>query len=343
MGRKNSKTVWQKKNSKMVWRKKEPSPLPAPWTELPLDIAANILKRLDVVDILEAAQRVCTTWRSVCKDPSMWQKIDMSKHTGYEDFDSEIMCKHLVDRSQGQLVDVRVGFFGTDDLLAHIAERSGQLRCLLLASCCAITGYGLTEAVKRFPLLEELHLFSADVPSESIEIVGRSCPLLKSFSFGGVAPFPDKKDFRVRELECNNEALSIAKTMPRLQYLDLFGNALTNDGLVAILDGCTHLETLDLRRCFGVNLEGNIGKQCTQQLKCLRLPDDSVEDHEYYDRDCFDDYGFGWSGSDGSDFDEDHYLDYEDYDDYSLWAAMNSDYEDFFLGGLVIDDHNDIY
>ncbi|CAI9111965.1 OLC1v1012321C1 [Oldenlandia corymbosa var. corymbosa] len=276
----------KKPKSKTVWRRPPPK-----WTELPREITANILQRLDVEDILEVAQRVCRTWRSVCKDPSMWRKIDMSLYD--DDDESVMMCEHAVDLSQGQLMDIRLGFFTSDSLLLYIAERSSQLRYLSLDSCWDdVSGHGLTEAIKRFPLLEELHLFNAEVPSEAVEVVGRCCPLLKSFSLAALANVPGDP-----VTKCNKDALAIAKTMTGLQHLCLVGNKLTNDGLLAILDGCTHLESLDLRGCLRVDLEGDIGKRCSQQLKCVRQPNDSIEDLEMYNPGAFDDYG-SYTGSD---------------------------------------------
>ncbi|CAI9100730.1 OLC1v1037891C1 [Oldenlandia corymbosa var. corymbosa] len=284
--------VKKEKPFRMASRRKEQSDsstsvLPPPWTELPVDITANILQRLSVEEILENAQKVCTTWRSVSKDPAMWRKIDMSQE---KDRAAWVMCKQVVNRSQGQLIDLKIGFFCDDDLLAYISQRSSQLRCLLIVSCVAdyISDNALAEAAKRFPLLEELHLFHSLVSSKSLEIIGRSCPLLKSFSLGGAAPFYAKDDFMVVEPECNAEALAIAKTMPGLRHLSLFGNTMSNVGLLAILEGCIHLESLDLRRCFRVNLEGDISKQCSQKLKSLKQPDDSIADLEHHDSDSFD-------------------------------------------------------
>ena len=57
-------------------------------------------------------------------------------------------------------------------------------------------------------------------------------------------------------------ALAIAKNMPKLRHLLLNGNRVTNDGLQAILDGCPHLESLDLRKCFNVTLRKFWLKMC---------------------------------------------------------------------------------
>ncbi|KAL3643694.1 hypothetical protein CASFOL_014509 [Castilleja foliolosa] len=50
---------------------------PPPWINLPRDLTANILRRLGQVEILQTARKVCTTWRSVCSEPSMWRVIDL--------------------------------------------------------------------------------------------------------------------------------------------------------------------------------------------------------------------------------------------------------------------------
>ncbi|OIT18745.1 f-box protein skip19, partial [Nicotiana attenuata] len=75
------------------------------WLELPEGIWANILHKLGAVEILDSAQKVCTTWRRVCKDPSMWPVIDMWNYGDpyIEPYDLEKMCSHAVDRSQGEL------------------------------------------------------------------------------------------------------------------------------------------------------------------------------------------------------------------------------------------------
>lgn len=49
----------------------------------------------------------------------------------------------------------------------------------------------------------------------------------------------------------------------------------------AILDGFRHLESLDLHKCFNVELDGNLGKRCTKLIKKLRLPEDSTADFEF--------------------------------------------------------------
>lgn len=125
------------------------------WLELPSDIMVNILSRLCISDILENAQKVCTAWRRISKDPAMWRVINMNDLFGpnkpdeYEDDDEdedeyedeyeydeeeeevvskrkisrEKLCKHLVDRSQGQLVNLTLVSTNNAEILLHVAER----------------------------------------------------------------------------------------------------------------------------------------------------------------------------------------------------------------------------
>jgi hypothetical protein len=95
------------------------------WLALPRDVTASILMRLEAFEILTSAQMVCSPWHNLCKDPSMWRAVHMRKPFTLRQcpYDLEKMCRHAVDRSCGQLVDINLKFFGTDELLRHIADR----------------------------------------------------------------------------------------------------------------------------------------------------------------------------------------------------------------------------
>ncbi|KAJ0657686.1 putative F-box domain-containing protein [Helianthus annuus] len=80
------------------------------WLDLPSDVTFNILNRIGMVDILENAQKVCTAWRKICKDPTMWRVINMNHflRRAIPEVSAVQICKHAVDRSQGQLVDITI-------------------------------------------------------------------------------------------------------------------------------------------------------------------------------------------------------------------------------------------
>ncbi|KAM0035807.1 putative F-box domain, leucine-rich repeat domain superfamily, F-box-like domain superfamily [Helianthus debilis subsp. tardiflorus] len=292
------------------------------WLELPSDLTLNILQRIGVVDILENAQKVCTAWRQICKDPAMWKIIYI------EDQSKEIL-KHAVDRSQGQLLDLTVIRFCDDELLQYVADRSSQLKRLEIVH---YFGERFSEALKKLSLLEELSLVGVYISEEDIEAAGRYCPLLKTLKmnqnsyiswkdwvFYGNEDDHDGYDDDFNMTVQNDVAIAIGKNLPELTHLELIGNGMRNTGLQGILDGCRHLETLDLRQCYYINLKGNLGIRCYRQIKCLKLPHDHLDGYlRAYDIvDDSDDEceGYDYSFYDDDDDDDDHGGDDEDEGD----------------------------
>ncbi|XP_042032504.1 putative F-box/LRR-repeat protein 9 [Salvia splendens] len=105
-----------------------PPPSFPPWTELPEHLTADILQRLPTEEIIDSAQRVCTTWWRVCKNPATWRAIDLDhrrptvcncgKHLSFGDqmyWESPwqrhypfFLFRRAVDLSQGQLLKLKI-------------------------------------------------------------------------------------------------------------------------------------------------------------------------------------------------------------------------------------------
>jgi F-box/leucine-rich repeat protein 2/20 len=127
----------------------------------------------------------------------------------------------------------------------------------------------LCEFVIKFSLLEELDIsfddddddFDDDYFEGSLEEIGRCCPLLKSLNFR-----------RMISCEYFEDAFAIAKTMSGLRHLTLKRIVLSNDQLLAILDGCPLLESLDMQKCPIFELSESLEKRCREQIKDLQLP-----------------------------------------------------------------------
>ncbi|XP_010244531.1 PREDICTED: F-box protein SKIP19 [Nelumbo nucifera] len=238
------------------------------WLDLPGDVLSLVFSKLGVFDVLFNVQNVCSSWRKFCKEPLVWLAIDLRYPWPDMDIDLEKVARHAIDRSCGQLVEFSVDYICTDELLRYITERSCPLRCLRLMSCHRVTDDGLIEVVNGLPLLEELDLsYCCTFSNKVLEVIGCSCPHLKTFKL-------NSRRFRNSDVEWDEEAFTIAGCMPELRNLQLLGNQLTDDGLRAILDGCPHLESLDLRQCFNVNLGGELQKRCADAIRCLSLPND---------------------------------------------------------------------
>lgn len=283
------------------------------WAELPHDVLSVIFKKIGAIEILLHTQFVCRPWRHLSFDPAMWRVIDMTTlHGDNMELDLEAMAKEAVDRSQGQLEVFWLEYFGSDDLLRHIADRTSILKCLRLISAYGISDKGLSEMVSRLPQLEELDITFGSFTEKLCGDVGKACPHLKCFRCNA-------QGNRYARYESDAEALGIAGSMPELRRLQLVGNKLTNKGLTEILDKCIHLEYLDLRCCFYVNLnlDTDLRAKCAR-IRELRFPNDPTDDYEFvaecdWDGNFYDDDNFYSSGySDIEMMIEDMYFHYSD-------------------------------
>ncbi|XP_058722160.1 F-box protein SKIP19-like [Vicia villosa] len=133
-----------------------------------------------------------------------------------------------------------------------------------------------SEAVKILPRLEELDISFSNL-SNSLDVIGRSCPLLKSFKFAGGFEFQRHSSAEV--------SFVIAKIMKGLRHLDIQGSKLSNDGLLAILANCRLLESLNIRGCSNVDFTGYLRKRCIDQIRAVQSPWFHDEDYSSEDND----------------------------------------------------------
>ena len=187
------------------------------------------------------------------------------------------------------------------DLILNVSapflNRSSKLRRLEIALFYI---EGLTTALKKLPLLEELSLYKGTLLREDIEALGCYCPMLKTLKLNN----PDGWSLEGYEL-----AMAIVENLPELRHLELTWHLVSDSMLRAILDGCRHLQVLDLRMCEPVRLKGELRKRCLEQIKSLKLPTDPLKLYQYSDNDATVDLlsykrSFGWESDDNST--EDH-------------------------------------
>ncbi|XP_076925493.1 putative F-box/LRR-repeat protein 9 [Bidens hawaiensis] len=177
------------KNPKQQWRVKQPT---RNWLELPSDLMLNILQRVCAHDILENAQKVCTAWHEICKDPVMWRVVYIDPMLIRNNICSyhPHLSKLSVDRSQGQLVDLTLVNECNAKLLQYVADRSSQLRRLELVF---LHDKFASEAFKKLSLLEELSLETIHILEEDIEAIGCYCSLLKTLKVNQKGIYTEKE------------------------------------------------------------------------------------------------------------------------------------------------------
>ncbi|XP_074267289.1 F-box protein SKIP19-like [Silene latifolia] len=281
------------------------------WLELPCDLMLMILMKVGPFDILESAQFVCKVWYTLCIEPVLWRTIHIQNvKDPHMVLKYEKMMFNAVNRSAGGLIDVSIEGFGSDQLCSYIASQSRQLKRLRLANCDTILSENVfVKALEKLSSLEELELTLWDFEyAEPISVIKSCHSLITTFKFNNLcstSPYQPS----------DNEALAIAASMPQLRHLQLIGNNMTNVGLTAILDSCPRLQSLDLRACYYLDLEEDLGKRLSEQIKDLRHPYDSTEDYNFptTDNDPYDYWQYDSNHNDYSATEPD-YIDDNDYD-----------------------------
>ncbi|CAL4997302.1 unnamed protein product [Urochloa decumbens] len=200
---------------------------------LPADVLLAILHRLG----------------HIAGGASLWRRITMRGHEGIARKINRCgtACE-AVRRAAGQCEAFCGKYAGDDGFLVYLSEQCPSLRSLCLISCNDVTDEGFAEVLQAFPLLEELELLRCcNIGADGVyELAGEVCPQLKHFRL-------NKQSFNNKDNNMDKDALGIA-SMHGLHSLQLFGNVISNKGIETILDNCMHLEYLDIRHCFNVDM-----------------------------------------------------------------------------------------
>ncbi|KAM0824536.1 hypothetical protein ACQ4PT_070139 [Festuca glaucescens] len=248
----------------------------ADWAGLPIDALLSVLHKLEPIELMVgSAGRVCRSWRRAVRDePELWRRIDMRVRKDHRYRTDEGTAREAVRRASGRC-EAFWGEDATDHFLLFLAELAPTLKSLRLISSNHISNEALMESINKFPMLEELELsLCKNVFGKVYEVIGIACPHLKSFRLS----YPCFYSIEDAEYNKDEEAMGIA-TMSALRSLQLFGRELTNKGLTAILDNCTHLEHLDIRHCFNIYFDTTLRAKCAR-IKTMRPPHGSTDDHE---------------------------------------------------------------
>lgn len=220
--------------------------------------------------------------------------------------------------------------------------RAFTLKSLRLSFCDKVSDKGLADAINRLHQLEELDISFCSLYGNFCQSLDKTCSQLKCFRLNERwADFHKRFDAAYERMDIDPEASWIANSMPGLQVLQLIDSEVTNDGLMAILEHCPHLESLDIRMCYDLQIDDAMKSKCAR-IRNLKLPHDPISDFKYRAYDDNEDYSEDYSGSDFEvdmhddlldvvmdDDDADGEFDYvDDYDDAGSESAMYDDVDD---------------
>ncbi|KAL8476208.1 hypothetical protein ACS0TY_028752 [Phlomoides rotata] len=257
------------------------------WDELIPDALGLIFKNLSLSEVLTAVPRVCKSWRRAVTGPYCWQEIDIeewSKNNKPEIVDR--MLRLLITRSSGSLRKLSVSGLSNDDTVLFIANHAQSLRTLRLPRS-EINEAIVGKATVMMSTLTSLDLsYCISIGAHALEAIGKNCKSLTSLR-RIMHPLEV-----INKHSQDDEALAIASTMPRLKNLEIAYLLVGTSSIIEILENCKHLELLDVRGCWNVNLDDKFVKSFTK----LRVVGPLVFD--YYDMNGWDNCS-DYSGSSG--------------------------------------------
>ncbi|CAA7409403.1 unnamed protein product [Spirodela intermedia] len=261
------------------------------WSEMMAVCLANVFLRLSLEDRWKGAMRVCRSWRDAARDPSLFSSFDMEPSFEAEgggvsdasvwwtpEFRRRVDCmlRSAAEWAGGSLREIRVRHC-SDVSLFFAAERSPNLHVLSIRSSQSVTDSSMAKIATFCPMLRELDIsYCYEISSESLELIGRSCPnmaILKRNLLNWLDPSQHSGIIPSEYLDScpqdgDQEAAAIGKSMPNLRHLEVRFSKLTIRGLVLISEGCHELELLDLFGCG--NLTSRAIEQASSNLKSLK-------------------------------------------------------------------------
>lgn len=220
------------------------------WDELIPDALGLIFQNLSLQTVLTVIPSVCKSWGRAVAGPYCWQEVDIEEWSRHREPEiQERMLQMLVGRSGGSLRTLCVSGIREERSFSFIADHAKSLQTLRLPRS-EISDSIVEQVAGRLSNVTFLDIsYCYKIGASALEVIGRHLTHLRVLR-RNMHPVEV-----VNMVSQDDEASAIAATMPRLRHLEMAYLLITTEGVLGILAGCPQLELLDLRGCWGVELD----------------------------------------------------------------------------------------
>ncbi|KAK7374171.1 hypothetical protein VNO80_07600 [Phaseolus coccineus] len=244
------------------------------------EILVKIFLCLNVVDVA-VASLVCKSWNKACREPCLWNKIDLSTLGSYcfskplnkveayrhSSLKMTQFLKHVLDLSNGNTICFIFNFYVylTNEQFILVAQRTPKLKRVVLPETGDFSR-GVEETVMRlWSCLESITITSAVSGYYILLAIGKYCNNITEMKFSQGCYFEEK------------HAVAMTKYTPKLKILSIRTVATSVKALVCVLRFLEHLEKVNI--CHSLILDtaypGTVIVDISELRK--RFPPSSVE------------------------------------------------------------------
>lgn len=224
------------------------------WEDMDTDILVKIFQSFDIFELISGFAHVCRGWRFAVCDTILWKKLDLSMMKSnfikiplepsyvYVDAPSDkLLTKVLkisLNLSKGCISTLIFHFdlYISDNQLTYTAERTPNLKRLVMPAWNRIKHTGICKAISMWPQLESLTMPTISSPPYPMEQIARSCKNFTQLKIMG--PF----DIYF--------ASTLVSFLPNLKVLSIRCSTIWRDALIMILNEMKNLEVLNISHCL---------------------------------------------------------------------------------------------
>ncbi|XP_051122933.1 F-box/LRR-repeat protein At3g48880 isoform X2 [Andrographis paniculata] len=225
------------------------------WEDMDIDIMVKIFESMNIIELTSGVGHVCRTWRMAACDSLLWKTLDLSLIRSnfikiplepyvYVSARSDKLfnqiLKTALSLSQGNVSTLifHYNMYVNDEQLAYTADRSLQLKRLVMPAWNRIKKATICQAIRKWQYLESLTMPTILNPRYLIGAISRHC---KNFSeLKVMGPFDVVF------------ASTLAAYLPNLKVLSLRCTLLFKDALMVLLNDMKSLEVLNISHCIVV-------------------------------------------------------------------------------------------